>query len=73
MLRVWVACSTAPKGQVVQSIPADSTEYFRTQVQQISTVSATKDSLFREPLNELGWATLIADVLRKQMRWPIFH
>ena len=42
------ACSTAPRGQVVQSIPADSTEYFRTQVQQISTVSATKDSLFRD-------------------------
>jgi len=43
-----VACSTAPKGQVVQSIPADSTEYYRTQVQQIATVSAAKDSLFRD-------------------------
>jgi archaellum component FlaC len=43
-----VACNSAPRGQVVQSIPTDSTEYFRTQVQQMSSVSATKDSLFRD-------------------------
>jgi len=43
-----LACNAAPRGQVVQSIPTDSTEYFRTQVQQMSTVSATKDSLFRD-------------------------
>lgn len=42
------ACSGGPRGQVVQSIPTDSTEYFRTQVQQMTTVSATKDSLFRD-------------------------
>lgn len=43
-----VACNAGPRGQLVQSIPADSTEFFRTQVQQMSTVSATKDSLFRD-------------------------
>jgi prefoldin subunit 5 len=43
-----LACNAAPRGQVVQSIPTDSTEYFRTQVQQMATVSATKDSLFRD-------------------------
>jgi len=32
----------------VQSIPSDSTEFFRTQVQQMTTLSATKDSLFRD-------------------------
>ncbi len=42
------ACNGGPRGQVVQSIPTDSTEYFRTQVQQMTTVSATKDSLFRD-------------------------
>jgi prefoldin subunit 5 len=43
-----VGCTPGPKGQVVQSIPSDSTEYYRGQVQQLSTVSATKDSLFRD-------------------------
>ena len=43
-----VACNAGPRGQVVQSIPSDSTEYFRTQVQQMTVVSATKDSLFRD-------------------------
>ena len=39
---------TAPRGQVVQSIPADSTEYFRTQTQQMAATAATKDSLVRD-------------------------
>ena len=43
-----MACNAGPRGQVVQSIPTDSTEFFRTQAQQISSVSATKDSLFRD-------------------------
>jgi prefoldin subunit 5 len=43
-----IGCNTGPKGQVVQSIPSDSTEYYRGQVQQLTTVSATKDSLFRD-------------------------
>ena len=43
-----VGCNAAPRGQVVQSIPADSTEFFRTQVQQLSGVSSSKDSLFRD-------------------------
>lgn len=43
-----VACNSAPRGQVVQSIPTDSTEFFRTQVQQLSSVSSAKDSLFRD-------------------------
>jgi peptidoglycan hydrolase CwlO-like protein len=42
------ACNAGPRGQVVQSIPADSTEFFRTQVHQMTVVSATKDSLFRD-------------------------
>lgn len=47
-LLTGLACNATPRGQVVQSIPSDSTEFFRTQVQQMSTVSATKDSLFRD-------------------------
>ncbi len=43
-----VGCSTTPKGQVVRSIPSDSTEYFRTQTEQMAAVAATKDSLFRD-------------------------
>ncbi len=43
-----VGCSTTPRGQVVRSIPSDSTEYFRTQVQEMATVSAAKDSLVRD-------------------------
>jgi septal ring factor EnvC (AmiA/AmiB activator) len=43
-----VGCSTGPKGQVVKSIPSDSTEFFRTQVQEMTVVSAAKDSLFRD-------------------------
>jgi hypothetical protein len=43
-----LACNAGPRGQVVQSIPSDSTEFFRTQVQQLTNVSATKDSLFRD-------------------------
>ncbi|MBX3146635.1 MAG: hypothetical protein KF785_07650 [Gemmatimonadales bacterium] len=43
-----VACNAGPRGQLVQSIPSDSTEFFRTQVQQMTTLSATKDSLFRD-------------------------
>lgn len=41
-------CSTVPGGQVAKSIPSDSTEFFRTQVQEMATVSAAKDSLFRD-------------------------
>ncbi|MGE0442634.1 MAG: hypothetical protein AB7L66_18710 [Gemmatimonadales bacterium] len=45
---VGMACNGGPRGQVVQSIPTDSTEFFRTQVEQMTTVSAAKDSLFRD-------------------------
>jgi prefoldin subunit 5 len=45
---VALGCSTAPRGQVVKSIPSDSTEFFRTQVQELTTVSAAKDSLVRD-------------------------
>jgi prefoldin subunit 5 len=47
-LAAAAACSTTPGGQVVKSIPSDSTEYFRTQVQELTTVAATKDSLVRD-------------------------
>ena len=54
-----LACNATPRGQVVQSIPSDSTEFFRTQVQQMSAVAATKDSLYRD----LGETTkLLADI-----------
>ncbi len=43
-----MACNAGPRGQVVQSIPSDSTEFFRTQAQQLTGVAATKDSLFRD-------------------------
>ncbi len=38
---VAVACSQ--QGQVAQRIPADSSQYFRTQVEQMTTVAAAKD------------------------------
>lgn len=43
---VAVACSQ--QGQVAQRIPADSSQYFRTQVEQMTTVAAAKDSLVRD-------------------------
>lgn len=41
-----VACSQG--GQVAQRIPADSSQYFRSQVEQLTTVAAAKDSLVRD-------------------------
>ena len=35
-------------GQVAQRIPADSSQYFRTQVQEMTVVAAAKDSLVRD-------------------------
>ena len=35
-------------GQVAQRIPADSSQYFRTQVTELTTVAAAKDSLVRD-------------------------
>lgn len=43
-----IGCGTTPSGQVVKSIPRDSTEFFRTQVQEMAAVSAAKDSLVRD-------------------------
>lgn len=43
---IAVACSK--EGQVAQRIPADSSQYFRTQVEQMTTVAAAKDSLVRD-------------------------
>lgn len=40
------ACSQG--GQVAQRIPADSSQYFRSQVEQMTTVAAAKDSLVRD-------------------------
>jgi len=56
---VAAACSTAPKGQAVKSIPSDSTEFFRNQVMTLTTVQAAKDSLF----SDLAETTkLLADI-----------
>lgn len=46
LLALAVACSQG--GQVAQRIPADSSQYFRTQVQELTTVAAAKDSLVRD-------------------------
>jgi hypothetical protein len=46
LILLAAACSRG--GQVAQRIPADSAQYFRTQVQELSTVSAAKDSLVRD-------------------------
>lgn len=40
------ACSQG--GDVAQRIPADSSQYFRSQVEQMTTVAAAKDSLVRD-------------------------
>jgi predicted nucleic acid-binding Zn-ribbon protein len=45
LLVLAAACS---KDQVAQRIPADSSQYFRTQVQELTTVAAAKDSLVRD-------------------------
>ncbi len=46
LLALVAACSQG--GQVAQRIPADSSQYFRTQVQELTTVAAAKDSLVRD-------------------------
>lgn len=43
---VVAACSQG--GQVAQRIPADSSQFFRAQVAQLTTVAAAKDSLLRD-------------------------
>jgi regulator of replication initiation timing len=46
LLLLAAACSRG--GGVAQRIPADSAQYFRAQVQELTTVSAAKDSLVRD-------------------------
>jgi len=46
LLVLAAACSKG--GQVAQRIPADSSQYFRAQVQELTTVGAVKDSLVRD-------------------------
>jgi hypothetical protein len=46
LILLAAACSRG--GQVAQRIPSDSAQYFRTQVQELTTVSAAKDSLVRD-------------------------
>ena len=46
LILLAAACSRG--GEVAQRIPADSAQYFRAQVQELSTVSAAKDSLVRD-------------------------
>ena len=46
LLVLAAACSKG--GQVAQRIPADSSQYFRTQVQEMTVVAAAKDSLVRD-------------------------
>ena len=43
-----LAAACSQEGQVAQRIPADSSQYFRTQVEQMTTVAAAKDSLVRD-------------------------
>jgi predicted nucleic acid-binding Zn-ribbon protein len=46
LLVLAAACSQG--GEVAQRIPADSSQYFRTQVVELTTVAAAKDSLVRD-------------------------
>jgi predicted nucleic acid-binding Zn-ribbon protein len=46
LLVLAAACSKGD--QVAQRIPSDSSQYFRTQVQELTTVAAAKDSLVRD-------------------------
>ena len=46
LILLAAACSRG--GQVAQRIPSDSSQYFRTQVQELASVSAAKDSLVRD-------------------------
>lgn len=46
LILLAAACSRG--GQVAQRIPSDSAQYFRTQVQELTSVSAAKDSLVRD-------------------------
>jgi len=46
VLALAAACARGP--EVAQRIPADSSEYFRTQVQELVAVGAAKDSLVRD-------------------------
>ncbi len=46
LILLAAACSRG--GQVAQRIPSDSAQYFRTQVEELSSVSAAKDSLVRD-------------------------
>ena len=43
-----LAAACAKGGQVAQRIPADSSQYFRSQVTELTTVAAAKDSLVRD-------------------------
>jgi len=43
-----LAAACSQEGQVAQRIPAESSQYFRTQVEQMTTVAAAKDSLVRD-------------------------
>jgi len=43
-----LAAACTQGGDVAQRIPADSSQYFRTQVEQMTTVAAVKDSLVRD-------------------------
>jgi hypothetical protein len=63
------ACSQG--GQVAQRIPADSSQYFRSQVEQMTTVAAAKDSLVRDLaettklLSDINTEILKVSVVRK--------
>lgn len=46
LILLAAACSRG--GQVAQRIPSDSAQYFRAQVQELTSVSAAKDSLVRD-------------------------
>lgn len=46
LILLAAACSRG--GQVAQRIPSDSSQYFRAQVQELTSVSAAKDSLVRD-------------------------
>jgi len=45
---VTAACNAGPRGQANQTIPSDSTDFYRQRAEQFALVSSAKDSLFHD-------------------------
>ena len=66
-----LACDRGGTG-VAARIPADSSEFYRTQVEQMTTVAAAKDSLVRDLAETLRTAQLLGlHCTRRRSRVPL--